>query len=294
MISFLDFLGDLANPALAFLPKALFVGVFSAVICALVGTHVVLRGMAFIGDAVSHAVFPGIAVAFVLQGSLLAGGAVAGLVIAVAIAVFSQNRHVKEDSIIGILFAGSFALGLVIVSRVAGYSGSLQSFLFGSITGIPNRDIVAVGIVGVVIVAVLGFFHKELVAVSLDRESAAAVGLPLMLLDVVLYLTVAGAVVVSVQIIGNVLVLALLVGPAATARLLTNRLPVMMFLAAFIGANAAFWGLYLAWALDLPVGATIVLVCTGLFAAAWLFSLFRARMGRVHEVFAGNQSNTSC
>lgn len=277
MISFLDFLGDLANPALAFLPKALFVGVFSAVICALVGTHVVLRGMAFIGDAVSHAVFPGIAVAFVLQGSLLAGGAVAGLVIAVAIALFSQNRHVKEDSIIGILFAGSFALGLIIVSRVAGYSGSLQSFLFGSITGIPNRDIVWVAIVGVAIMGVLWFFHKELVAVSLDRESAAAVGLPLVTLDVVLYLTVAGAVVVSVQIIGNVLVLALLVGPAATARLLTNKLPVMMFLATLIGANAAFWGLYLAWALDLPVGATIVLVCTVLFVGAWLFS-WRGRL----------------
>lgn len=277
MISFLDFLGDLANPALAFLPKALFVGVFSAVICALVGTHVVLRGMAFIGDAVSHAVFPGIAVAFVLQGSLLAGGAVAGLVIAVAIALFSQNRHVKEDSIIGILFAGSFALGLIIVSRVAGYSGSLQSFLFGSITGIPNRDIVWVAIAGVAIMGVLWFFHKELVAVSLDRESAAAVGLPLVALDVVLYLTVAGAVVVSVQIIGNVLVLALLVGPAATARLLTNKLPVMMGLAALIGANAAFWGLYLAWALDLPVGATIVLVCTVLFVGAWLFS-WRGRL----------------
>lgn len=272
MISFFDFLTDLTNPALVFLPKALFMGVFSAVVCALVGTHVVLRGMAFIGDAVSHAVFPGIAVAFFLQGSLLVGGAVAGLLIAVAIAVFSQNRHVKEDSVIGILFAGAFAVGLIIVSRVSGYSGSLQSFLFGSITGIPNRDLAWVTVAGVVIMGVLWFFHKELVALSLDRESAAAMGLPLVALDMILYLTVAGAVVVSVQIIGNVLVLALLVAPAATARLLTNKLPVMMCLAALIGANAAFWGLYLAWALDLPVGATIVMVCTGLFVVAWLFS----------------------
>ncbi|MFV2084125.1 anchored repeat-type ABC transporter permease subunit [Micromonospora sp. LOL_021] len=267
-----EFVADLFNPDLAFLPKALLIAVMSSVVCGVVGCHVVLRGMAFIGDAVAHAVFPGLAVAFVLQGSLVLGGAVAGIVTALLIAVFAQRRRVKEDSLIGVFFVAAFALGIVIISQAPGYAGSLQQFLFGSITGIPDRDLYTVGFTGLAILTALFLLHKELVAVSLDRESARSVGLPVFWLDIGLYVLVTLAVVISLQTIGNILVLALLITPAAAARLLTDRLGVMLLLAPVIGGGSALVGLYLSWSYDLPVGGTIVLVATAVFLLAWVLA----------------------
>ncbi|MDT0346206.1 anchored repeat-type ABC transporter permease subunit [Streptomyces litchfieldiae] len=269
MLSVQEFIGDLFNPALSFLPKALFVALMSSAVCGVIGCYVVLRGMAFIGDAVSHAVFPGLAVAFVVQGNLVLGGAVAGVLTAIAVAVFSQNRRLREDSVIGVFFVGAFALGIVIISRSPGYSGSLQQFLFGSITGIPDEDLYVVAISSVALLALTFLLHKEFVAVTLDRESARAAGLPVFALDLALYIMVSIAVVISVRTIGNILVLALLVTPAAAARLLTDRLGVMMLLAPLIGGFSALTGLYLSWSLDLPTGGTIVLVATAFFLLSW-------------------------
>ncbi|ADL47573.1 anchored repeat-type ABC transporter permease subunit [Micromonospora aurantiaca (nom. illeg.)] len=271
-MSITDFLTDLLNPDLAFLPKALAIAVMSSIVCGVVGCYVVLRGMAFIGDAVAHAVFPGIALAFVLQGSLVLGGAVAGVATALLIAIFAQNRRVKEDSIIGVFLVGAFALGIVIISQAPGYAGSLQQFLFGSITGIPDRDLYVVGGAGLVILGLVLALHKEFVAVCLDREMSRAMGLPVFLLDIVLYVLVTLAVVISLQTIGTILVLALLITPAAAARLLTDRLGVMMLLAPMIGGTSATVGLYLSWSYDTPVGGTIVLVATTVFLAAWLIA----------------------
>lgn len=268
----IDFLTDLLNPDLAFLPKALAVAVMSSIVCGVVGTFVVLRGMAFIGDAVAHAVFPGLAVAFVVGGNLVIGGTVAGVLTAVLVAVFSQNRRLKEDSIIGVFFVAAFALGIVVISQAPGYAGSLQQFLFGSITGIPDSDLYVVGGTGVLVLAVIFALHKEFVTISLDRESARAMGIPVFWLDLVLYVLVTLAVVISVQTIGNILVLALLITPAATARLLTDRLGIMMLLAPIIGGGAAFVGLYISWSWDFPTGGTIVLVLTAAFLIAWFFA----------------------
>lgn len=283
----LDFLADLLNPDLAFLPKALAVAVMSSVVCGVVGSFVVLRGMAFIGDAVAHAVFPGLAVAFVVSGNLVLGGTIAGVLTAILVAVFSQNRRLKEDSIIGVFFVAAFALGIVVISAAPGYAGSLQQFLFGSITGIPDSDLRVVGITCLVVLAVVFGLHKEFVTISLDRESARALGVPVFGLDLTLYILVTLAVVISVQTIGNILVLALLITPAATARLLTDRLGVMMALAPAIGALSALVGLYLSWSWDLPTGGTIVLVLTAAFLLAWtlgprhgLFSRTRRRAAR--------------
>lgn len=268
----IDFLTDLLNPDLAFLPKALTVAVMSSIVCGLVGTFVVLRGMAFIGDAVAHAVFPGLAVAFVVGGNLVIGGTIAGILTAVLVAVFSQNRRLKEDSIIGVFFVAAFALGIVVISQAPGYAGSLQQFLFGSITGIPDSDLYVVGGTGVLVLAVIFLLHKEFVTISLDRESARAMGIPVFWLDLVLYVLVTLAVVISVQTIGNILVLALLITPAATARLLTDRLGIMMLLAPIIGGAAALVGLYISWSWDFPTGGTIVLVLTAAFLVAWFFA----------------------
>lgn len=272
MLSFADFLADLTNPALGFLPKALIVAMLSSIVCAVVGTHVVLRSMAFIGDAVAHAVFPGIAIAFALQGSVLLGGAVAGAVVALLVATFSQRRRIKEDTLIGIFFAAAFAVGLVVISRIDGYTASLTSFLFGSLTGVSNSQVYAVAGVGFVVISLLLILQRPLSAVALDRESAQAMNLPVFLLDILLYLAVTAAVVISISTIGNILVLALLVTPAATARMLSDRLSIMMVLSAVIGAAASFIGLYFSWALDIPTGATIVLTVTVFFLAAWLFA----------------------
>lgn len=282
MISFSQFLADLTNPALAFLPKALLVAVLSALVCGVIGTHVVLRGMAFIGDAVAHAVFPGLAIAFALQFSVIAGGALAGAVVALLIALFSQRRRVKEDTIIGIFFAAAFALGLVVISKVQGYTASLNSFLFGSITGVSNSDIIFSAVVGAVVILAVAALHKEIVAVSVDRETAAAMGIRVLLIDVVLYLAVTAAVVMSVRTVGNILVLALLITPAAAARLWTDRLVTMMALSAVIGMVGSFLGVYVSWAIDVPTGATIVLVLTVVF----LFSFFVAT-----PIRAARQSN---
>ncbi|MHA6600541.1 metal ABC transporter permease [Corynebacterium coyleae] len=189
-ISFLQFLADMANPQLAFLPRALGAAVIAAVLCAVVGCFVVLRGMAFIGDAVAHAVFPGIAVAFALQTSVLLGGAVAGALVAVLIAVMSQRRTIKEDSVIGIVFTAAFAIGLVIISRVEGYTASVSSFLFGSLTGVGVRELVVNAVAGAIIVAIVVVLRPWLTAVALDRETARAMNLPVAAVDLALYLSV--------------------------------------------------------------------------------------------------------
>jgi manganese/iron transport system permease protein len=277
-----EFVTDLLNPDLAFLPKALLIAVLAAVVCGVVGCYVVLRGMAFIGEAVAHAVFPGLAVAFVVSGNLVLGGTVAGILTAVLIAVFSQNRRLKEDSVIGIFFVAAFALGIVIISRAPGYAGSLQQFLFGSITGIPDEDIYVAAGTGLLVLAILFLLHKELVAVSIDRETARAMGLKVFWLDLTLYVLVTLAVVISVQTIGNILVLALLITPAATARLLTDRLGIMMLLAPALGGLAALGGLYISWSWDYPTGGTIVLVSTAGFLAAWFLAPRQGLIARRH------------
>ncbi|WP_237203142.1 anchored repeat-type ABC transporter permease subunit [Rothia endophytica] len=270
MITPLDFLTDLTNPNLTFLVRALAAVVLASLVTGVVGCHVVLRGMVFIGDAVAHSVFPGLAVAFVLGGSLVFGGLVAGIITAVLVAVFSQNRKLKEDSVIGIFFAGSFALGITIVSLAPGYSGSVQDFLFGSIVGISGADVAQAAGFAAVILLVLGLFHKELVAVSLDRESARACGLPVLALDVLLYVTVTVSVVISLQTLGNVLVLALLVIPASAARLLCSTLPRMMAFAPMFGVVCSVVGLYLSWAFNLPTGGVIVLTMIAGFLLCWV------------------------
>jgi manganese/iron transport system permease protein len=255
-----------------FMQRAFVVAVLCGVLCGVIGTYVVLRGMAFIGDTVAHSVFPGVAVAFVLRVDLMLGGAVAGLLTALSIAVVSQNRRLREDTVIGVFFAAAFALGIVVLSTAPGYGGSLESFLFGQILGIGDRDVRMVAIAAAVLLTLALLLHKELVTVSLDRESARAAGLPVFWLDMALYAMVTIAIVVSLQAVGNVLVLALLITPAACARLLTDRLGAMMILAAAIGAFSALVGLYLSYALALAAGGTIVLVATSSFFACWLLA----------------------
>lgn len=271
-MNLIDFLTDLTNPALSFLPRALVVAILAAIVCGVAGTHVILRGMSFVGDALAHAVFPGVAAAFALQGSILLGGALAGVIVTLLITLFSQHRRLKEDSIIGVFFAAAFALGLVIMSRIPGYTGSLESFLFGSLNGSTDSDMLAVAGLGFLIVAILAFYHRKLVAVSVDRDYATSLGISTLVADLIIYLSVAAAVVISVQTIGNILVLALLITLAAAARMLTDRVATMMIISPAIGSLGAFLGIWASWAWDVPTGAMIVLILTAIFILVWLFA----------------------
>jgi manganese/iron transport system permease protein len=255
-----------------FMVRALWVMVISGAVCGVIGSYVVLRGMAFIGDAVSHAVFPGVAIAFVIKANMVIGGAVAGLLTAVGIALFSQNRRLREDTVIGVFFAASFGLGIVVLSLSEGYAGSLESFLFGQILGISDGDVRLAQIAGPLLVGAAVLLHKELVTVCLDRETAHVAGLPVSWLDLALYSMVTTAIVVALQAVGNILVLALLVTPAACARLLTDRLAAMMVLAATIGAGSSVVGLYISYHNNIAAGGTIVMVLTALFLLSWLLA----------------------
>lgn len=254
----------------AFMQRAFLVGGAAAVACAVVGTFVVLRGMAFIGDAIAHAVFPGVAIGYVLQVSLALGGAVAGILTAVAIFSATRSRRLTEDSAIGVFFAFAFALGIVVVSTQHSYTGDLTSFLFGQILGVSDSDVLMVCSVGAGLVGLTLAVRRRLITVTLDRETAAALGLRVGHWELLVYLLVTVAIVISLQAVGNILVLALLITPAAAARMVTDRLGTMMALAAAVGAISAVVGLYLSYYYNLAAGGLIVLVLTAAFLACWV------------------------
>ncbi len=271
-----------------FMQRAFAVAAMAAVVCVVVGAFVVLRGMAFIGDAVAHAVFPGVAIGFVLHINLTLSGAVAGIATALSIVLISQTRRLKEDTVIGVFWAAAFGLGIVIVSTQQSYTGDLASFLFGQILALGDGDVVLVAVVGAALTAATFLLRRQLIAVSLDRETARASGLPVLALDIVLYVMVTAAIVVSLQAVGNILVLALLVTPSAAARFLTDRLGAMIGVGAVIALFGAIAGLYLSFYYNLAAGGLIVLVITGLFLLAWLLAprhglLTRRRIAAVRQ-----------
>ncbi|WP_371599276.1 anchored repeat-type ABC transporter permease subunit [Streptomyces sp. NBC_00564] len=254
---------------LPFMQRAFAVAAVVGLVCGVVGVYVVLRGMAFIGDAVAHSAFPGVALAYTFEGNLLIGGAAAGITTAVLIAFVSQNRRLKEDTVIGVFFAFAFGLGIVLVSTRDSWTTDLSSFLFGQVLAVSASDVWTVAGIGAVLVAVVLALRKELVAVSLDRETARAAGLPVFRLDLTLYVVVTATIVMSLEAVGNVLVLALLITPAATARMLTDRLWVMTTLASGIGCAGSVAGLYVSYAYDLAAGGSVVVVLTGVFIVTW-------------------------
>lgn len=255
-----------------FMRRALIEVVLMGAVCGVVGTYIVLRGLSFIGDALAHAIFPGIVIAFLIGQSVFTGALVFGVLTSGSIAVVSQNRRVKEDSAIGVLFAGAFALGVVLISSSKNFTRDLASFLFGNVLGVTTHDIWLTAIVGCGVVAMIALFYKELLMTSFDRVAAEAMGLPVFLLDLLLLVLISLTIVVSLEAVGNILVVAMLVTPAAAARLLTERLPVMIALSATIGVVSGVAGLLVSYHNDVAAGGTIVLVATAIFGAVWLLS----------------------
>ncbi len=251
-----------------FFVRALLAGALVGTVCAVVGTYVVLKGLAFIGDAVSHAAFPGVVAAFILQGPYLLGAAIAAVATAIGIGYVTRRARIRADTAIGVLFAGTFALGVFMFSTIRGYVGDLFSFLFGYLLAISVEDLVGLTILSTIVLAIVLVLWKELLYSTFDPLGAAASGLPVELLDYLFLGLIAMTIVISLQAVGIILVVAMLVTPAATAQLMTVRFAAMMGLAIAVGIASALGGLYLSYWLDVASGATIVLLQTGLFLAA--------------------------
>jgi len=248
-----------------FMQRALLGGVLVAAICALVGTYVVLRGLAFVGDALAHAAFPGVVIAYMLKGNIYLGAMLFALATALGVGVVSRHGRVSHDTAIGILFAGAFALGVLLMSTIQGYTVDLFSFLFGNVLGISERDLWLVAFLGGVVVLTITVLYKELLLLSFDPTVAEAMGYPVQAFNHLLLGLIAVTIVISIQAVGIILVVALLVTPSATAYLLTQRFFQMMVLGVVLAALAAVIGLYLSYYLNVASGAAIVLVSTCLF-----------------------------
>lgn len=255
-----------------FFTRALMAAVLVGVVSSVLGTFVVLRGMAFLGDALAHTILPGVVIAFLLGRSLTVGALVMGIVTALAIGVITQRTQLKEDTAIGVIFAGLFALGVALLSATSNYAGDLAHFLFGNLLGVSTSDLWTIALLGGLVLLVILLLYKEFMVISFDTVLATALRLPTTFLNYLLLILIALTIVVSLQVVGISLMLAMLVTPAAAASLLTRRLPTMMLTAAFIGALSGIAGLYSSFYLNIASGPAVVLVATLIFLLVFLFS----------------------
>jgi manganese/iron transport system permease protein len=258
-----------------FMQRGMIAAVLVGIVCAVVGTYVVLRGMAFFGDALAHTILPGIAVGYLITGgardTLFWWALGTAVVAAWGIGAISKQAEVKEDTAIGIIFAGMFALGIALISTVRSYAVDLSHFLFGDVLGVSAHSLWLIIIFGAIVLLTIAAFYKEFLTLSFDPILAATLRLPVNLLNNLLLGLIAVTVAVSLQTVGVALMVAMLVTPAATAYLLTNRLPIMMALAAFFAGLAGVIGLYLSYYLSIASGAAIVLTATTFFLLAFLW-----------------------
>lgn len=259
-----------------FMQSGLLAAALVGLTCAVIGVYVVLRRMAFIGDALAHTVLPGLVIAYLNQWNLVGGATVAGLATALLIGWLAQRQEVREDTAIGIVFTGMFALGILLMSTVRSFR-DFSHILFGNILGVTTRDMLFIAIVALIVLTVLALFHKELELTSVDPGYAAVIGVRVDGLRYMLLALLALTVVSAIQAVGVVLTSALLITPAATASFLTNRLRPMMALATLVAVGSGVIGLYASYYASVSSGAAIVLVCTLCFVVAWLG---RRRSGR--------------
>ncbi len=271
MITDVDLVGMLAEPlAYGFMQRGFAASVIVGVVCAIIGCYVVLKGMAFLGDAMAHAILPGVAVAYILGGNLLAGAAVAAVAVALLIGLISRQGVVKEDTAIGILFAAALSLGVALISTTRTYAMDLSHILFGNVLGVSTADLWLIAGLAVLVLGAIGLLYKELLVVTFDPVLARTLRLPVEPLRYLLLILLALTVVAALPTVGVGLVAAMLVTPGATAYLLTRRLPTMMAVAAAVGAGSAVLGLYASYYWNVASGAAVVLAATLAFAVVYL------------------------
>jgi manganese transport system permease protein len=254
-----------------FLQKALLTSIMVGIICGVIGCFIILRGMALMGDAISHAVLPGVAISYMLGINFFFGAVFSGVLTALAIGFVTQNSRIKHDTSIGIMFTAAFASGIIMITLLKS-STDLYHILFGNVLAVRSADMwITLGI-GLIVIAAVYLFYKELLVTSFDETMGAAYGLPVRFIHYFLMTLLTMVTVASLQTVGIVLVVAMLITPAAAAYLLTDRLWVMIFLAAGIGIISSIVGLYFSFTYNLASGATIVLSATAIFVLAFLLS----------------------
>ncbi|MGD2057442.1 MAG: metal ABC transporter permease [Anaerolineales bacterium] len=274
-----DLLQFLAEPfSYTFMLRGLMAALIVGVVCPVLGTYVVLRGMAFFGDALAHIILPGVVIAFLLGWPLAVGALIVGVLAALAIGAISRRTRIQEDAAIGVVFAGAFALGVALISMQRSYAVDLAHILFGNLLGVSVADLWLMGILGLIVLVGIFAFYKEFLVLSFDPTLARTLRLPVNLLQNLLLILLAMVIVISIQAVGVALVLAMLVTPASAAYLITRRLPPMMLLSAALGIVGGFLGLYVSYYLDIASGPAIVLVETVFFALALAFSPRRSAL----------------
>jgi len=262
-----------------FMVRSLLALIMISVVCAVMGSFVVVKGMAFIGDALAHASFGGVAAAFVLGVSIYLGAAVAAILTSLGIVFVSRRAGLRFDTAIGVLFVGAFALGIAIVSRQEGYIVDLFSFVFGNVLGVGKGDLLLIATVGATVLVLVAVFYKELLFTAYDPAMAAAAGLPVAAMQYGLLALIALTIVISLKAVGIVLVVAMLVTPAATAQLLVRRLHLIMAVGAGVGVVSSVVGLYLSYHADVAASAAVVLTATVIFLLTFLLSPRRGILG---------------
>jgi manganese/iron transport system permease protein len=240
---------------------------------------VVLRGMAFFGDALAHAILPGVAIGYLTsngeRGPIFWWGLGTAIFTSIGIGALARRTRIKEDTATGIIFAGMFALGIALISSIGSYAVDLSHFLFGNVLGVTNNDLLLTGGLGLAVIVIIVAFYKEFMVLSFDPVLATTLRLPTAFLENLLLVLIAVTIVVSLQTVGIALMVAMLITPAASAYLLTRRLHTMMALAALFAASAGVIGLYLSYYISIASGAAIVLVSTAFFLVTWgIQSLF--------------------
>jgi manganese/iron transport system permease protein len=264
----------------AFMQRGLLAAVMVGVLCAVVGCYVVLRSMAFLGDAMAHAILPGVAIAYLIGANLTLGALAAAVIVALAIGFLSNKGQVREDTAIGILFSAALALGVALISTMRTYAVDLSHILFGNVLGISNGDLLLTAVIGGLVLLTVFLCYKPFQVISFDPVLASTLRLPVTFLRNLLLVLLSLTIVVSIQSVGVGLAAAMLVTPAATANLLTRRLPSMMALSALLGGSASIIGLYLSYYANIASGAAIVLVATLFFLLAFLFAPGRGALRR--------------
>jgi ABC-type Mn2+/Zn2+ transport system permease subunit len=264
----------------SFIVRALIAAIVVGVVCSVLGTYVVLRGMAFLGDALAHTILPGVVIAFLLGWPLAVGALVVGILAALGIGFLAERGTLKEDTAIGVIFAGLFALGIALLSTSGNYTIDLAHFLFGNLLGVSTTDLWVIGGLGAAVLMTIYLFYKEFLVISFDPVLAVTLRLPTTLLRYLLLVLIAVTIVTALQVVGIALMLAMFVTPAATASLVTRRLPTMMLVSALIGAFSGVVGLYASFYLNVASGAAVVLVATLIFFLVFLFAPRRGLVWR--------------
>lgn len=270
----------IAPLAYGFMQRGMLAAVLVGILCAIIGCYVVLRSMAFLGDALAHAVLPGVAIAYLTGTSLTVGALVTAVVVALLISFFSRQGTIKEDTAIGIVFAAALALGVALISSVRTYAVDLTHIMFGNVLGVSSTDLWLIAGIGTAVLLTVLAFYRQFLVVAFDPVLAATQRLPVERLRMLLLLLIALTIVVSLQTVGVGLVAAMLVTPGATAYLLTRRLPAMMAVAALIGAVSSISGLYLSYYVNISSGASVVLVATAIFTVIFLAAPGRGMLWR--------------